>query len=123
MRAHEQVLGRARGEQVLAGCQAAEPGCRSGRCEGQAKGSCPYMHDAARVAVCPRWLAGGCGLRDCPLQHAARPELMPVCTFFQQVCGALSVGRAALRMHVNGGPVLRQACIINTWAGGGREVA
>ena len=99
-----QVLGRARGEQVLAGCQAAESGCRSGRCEGRAKGSCPYVHDAARVAVCPRWLAGGCGLRDCPLQHAARPELMPICTFFQQVCGALFAGRAAVRMHVTETP-------------------
>ena len=83
------------------------------------KGSCPYVHDAARVAVCPRWLAGGCGLRDCPLQHVARPELMPICTFFQQVCGALVAGMAAVRMHVNGVRACHsQACTINTWARG-----
>jgi len=57
---------------------------RTGRCEGRAKGSCPYVHDAARVAVCPRWLAGGCAAAGCPLQHRACPELMPICAFFLQ---------------------------------------
>jgi len=42
------------------------------------------VHDAARVAVCPRWLAGGCAVAGCPLQHRARPELMPICAFFLQ---------------------------------------
>ena len=64
---------------------------RSGRCEGRAKGSCPYVHDAARVAVCPRWLAGACTAPDCALQHVARPELMPICTFFLQVRSRICV--------------------------------
>lgn len=59
--------------------------CRTGKCEEQAKGQCRLLHDRTKVAVCPAWLNGSCATLDCPLQHEARPELMPLCTFFLKV--------------------------------------
>lgn len=58
---------------------------RTGVCREQAKGQCRLLHDRTKVAVCPAWLSGTCATSHCPLQHEARPELMPLCTFFLKV--------------------------------------
>ena len=51
---------------------------------------CALRHEADKVAVCAAYLAGRCEKGDtCKLQHAARPELMPVCSYFLQ--GACAV--------------------------------
>lgn len=61
---------------------------RTGKCKERTR--CKYVHDSSKVAVCPKWLQGRCADDACPLQHQLRPELMPVCSFFLQVC---SLGR------------------------------
>jgi hypothetical protein len=62
--------------------------CRSGECAAARAGRCPHAHEPAKVAVCARWLAGACAAgAACKLQHRVLPELMPVCTFYLQVCG------------------------------------
>jgi len=43
--------------------------CRSGRCR---RPACNRRHDADKVAVCGRWLSGGCADAACPLTHKAR---------------------------------------------------
>ncbi len=59
--------------------------CRTGRCLGQEKGTCRYLHKPDTVAVCPRWVQGKCSDGKCRLQHRLCPDLMPICTFFLQV--------------------------------------
>ncbi|KAK9790776.1 hypothetical protein WJX73_008877 [Symbiochloris irregularis] len=58
--------------------------CRTGRCLGQEKGTCRYLHKPDTVAVCPRWVQGKCSDGKCRLQHRLCPDLMPICTFFLQ---------------------------------------
>lgn len=76
--------------------------CRTGKCKERQR--CKYVHDPAKVAVCPKWLQGHCEDADCKLQHWHRPELMPVCTFFLQ--GACSKTDCPY-LHVNLDPDAR----------------
>ncbi|CAL1537750.1 unnamed protein product [Lymnaea stagnalis] len=43
---------------------------------------CPYIHDAAKVAVCTRFLRGKCEDVNCPFSHKASVNKMPVCLFY-----------------------------------------
>ena len=58
---------------------------------------CKYVHDSSKVAVCTRWLQGRCEDAACPLQHAQRPELMPICSFFLQVALLLPLCKLGLQ--------------------------
>jgi len=58
-----------------------------GKCTKKEKGSCPFLHDAEKVAVCRRFLQGACVKEACLLSHRAAPEKMPACKFFLEgVC-------------------------------------
>jgi hypothetical protein len=58
-----------------------------GKCTKKEKGSCPFLHDADKVAVCRRFLQGACVKEACLLSHKAAPEKMPTCKFFLEgVC-------------------------------------
>ena len=53
-----------------------------GKCTKKEKGSCPYMHDPEKIAVCRRFLQGACTKERCLLSHKLDPEKMPACKFF-----------------------------------------
>jgi len=53
-----------------------------GKCTKKEAGSCPYLHDPDKVAVCRKFLAGSCVKEACLLSHKVAPEKMPVCKFF-----------------------------------------
>lgn len=55
---------------------------RSGRCSKGEAGRCHYIHDAAKVAVCTRFVTDVCGDADCRLTHRLIPERMPDCVHF-----------------------------------------
>jgi len=58
-----------------------------GKCTKKEKGSCPFLHDPDKVAVCRRFLQGACVKDPCLLSHRVAPEKMPVCKFFLEgVC-------------------------------------
>ncbi|KAI1309354.1 Zinc finger CCCH domain-containing protein 3 [Halotydeus destructor] len=74
--------------------------CRFGKC---AKGdTCPFLHDANKVAICTRFLRGRCKDGDqCLFSHKVTPDKMPVCSFFLDgVCGKENCPYR----HVNVGP-------------------
>ncbi|XP_037105224.1 zinc finger CCCH domain-containing protein 3 isoform X1 [Syngnathus acus] len=55
---------------------------RFGKCN--RGGSCPFIHDPDKVAVCTRFLRGTCKQADgaCPFSHKVAKEKMPVCSYF-----------------------------------------
>ena len=58
-----------------------------GKCTKKEKGSCPYIHDPEKIAVCRRFLQGACTKDRCLLSHKLDPEKMPACKFFLEgVC-------------------------------------
>jgi len=58
-----------------------------GKCTKKEKGSCPYIHDPEKIAVCRRFLQGACTKEKCLLSHNLAPEKMPACKFFLEgVC-------------------------------------
>ena len=58
-----------------------------GKCTKKEKGSCPYIHDAGKIAVCRRFLQGACTKEKCLLSHKMDPDKMPACKFFLEgVC-------------------------------------
>jgi len=60
-----------------------------GKCTKRDKGSCPFIHDKEKIAVCRRFLKGACVKEDCLLSHKVAPEKMPTCKFFLEgVCTA-----------------------------------
>lgn len=61
-----------------------------GKCTKRDKGSCPFIHDKEKIAVCRRFLKGACLNNEaCLLSHKVAPEKMPTCKFFLEgVCTA-----------------------------------
>jgi len=61
-----------------------------GKCTKRDKGSCPFIHDKDKIAVCRRFLKGAClNTEACLLSHKVAPEKMPTCKFFLEgVCTA-----------------------------------
>merc|ERR1719342_1642427 len=58
-----------------------------GKCTKKEAGTCPFIHDPDKIAVCRRFLQGSCHKDKCLLSHKAAPEKMPVCKFFLEgVC-------------------------------------
>jgi len=58
-----------------------------GKCTKKEAGSCPFIHDKEKIAVCRRFLQGSCHKENCLLSHRAAPEKMPVCKYFLEgVC-------------------------------------
>jgi len=58
-----------------------------GKCTKKEKGSCPYIHDREKIAVCRRFLQGACTKDPCLLSHKLDPDKMPACKFFLEgVC-------------------------------------
>jgi len=53
-----------------------------GKCNNKEKGTCPYIHDPDKIAVCKRFLRGECAVERCPFAHTKCRAKMPVCTFF-----------------------------------------
>ncbi|XP_045193953.2 uncharacterized protein LOC123549705 [Mercenaria mercenaria] len=53
---------------------------RFGKCN--RKGSCTYIHDPDKVAVCTRFLRGTCKVKDCPFSHKVSKDKMPVCSYY-----------------------------------------
>ena len=47
--------------------------------------TCPYRHDAKRLAICPQFLRGVCPntAESCPLSHNPSPHNTPSCLHFQ----------------------------------------
>lgn len=80
---------------------------RTGKCPRRfASGAarCTRRHDADKVAVCTRWLAGICRGGEgggCPLTHRVIPERMPACSYF--LAGACAAP-ACPYLHVNVDP-------------------
>merc|ERR1719186_929472 len=60
-----------------------------GKCTKRDKGSCPFIHDKDKIAVCRRFLKGACLNEACLLSHKVAPKKMPTCKFFLEgVCTA-----------------------------------
>ncbi|GMH40274.1 hypothetical protein BSKO_08178 [Bryopsis sp. KO-2023] len=80
-RVHNKIT---RCEEEVGGAVAASSLCTSYQKSGVCKwgSGCRYKHDADKVAVCPAWLHGDCERKDCKLQHATRPDLMPNCIHY-----------------------------------------
>jgi len=58
-----------------------------GKCTKKETGSCPFLHDQEKVAVCRRFLQGSCIKEKCLLSHKVAPEKMPACKYFLEgVC-------------------------------------
>jgi len=58
-----------------------------GKCTKKETGSCPFLHDQDKVAVCRRFLQGSCVKDKCLLSHKVAPEKMPACKYFLEgVC-------------------------------------
>jgi len=58
-----------------------------GKCTKKETGSCPFLHDQDKVAVCRRFLQGSCIKEKCLLSHKVAPEKMPACKYFLEgVC-------------------------------------
>jgi len=58
-----------------------------GKCTKKETGSCPFLHDPDKVAVCRRFLQGSCVKEKCLLSHKVAPEKMPACKYFLEgVC-------------------------------------
>lgn len=58
-----------------------------GKCTKKETGSCPFLHDPDKVAVCRRFLQGSCIKDNCLLSHKVAPEKMPACKYFLEgVC-------------------------------------
>jgi len=58
-----------------------------GKCTKKEAGTCPYIHDREKIAVCRRYLQGSCLKEHCLLTHKVAPEKMPVCKYFLEgVC-------------------------------------
>jgi len=58
-----------------------------GKCTKKETGSCPFLHDKDKVAVCRRFLQGSCVKDKCLLSHKVAPEKMPACKYFLEgVC-------------------------------------
>jgi len=58
-----------------------------GKCTKKESGSCPFLHDQDKVAVCRRFLQGSCVKEKCLLSHRVAPEKMPACKYFLEgVC-------------------------------------
>jgi len=58
-----------------------------GKCTKKESGSCPFLHDQDKVAVCRRFLQGSCVKDKCLLSHKVAPEKMPACKYFLEgVC-------------------------------------
>ncbi|KAI8817909.1 uncharacterized protein EV422DRAFT_539309 [Fimicolochytrium jonesii] len=55
---------------------------RFGQCQKGA--SCPYIHDPARLAVCPAFLKGSCTESPCKLSHSPTEYNMPICVHFER---------------------------------------
>lgn len=53
-----------------------------GKCTKKEKGSCPYIHDVEKIAVCRRFLQGTCTKDQCLLSHKLDPVKMPACKFY-----------------------------------------
>jgi len=53
-----------------------------GKCTKKEKGTCPYIHDSSKIAVCRRFLQGACTKDVCLLSHDLQLEKMPQCKFF-----------------------------------------
>eukprot|EP00092_Neocalanus_flemingeri_P029485 GFUD01032015.1.p1 GENE.GFUD01032015.1~~GFUD01032015.1.p1 ORF type:complete len:839 (-),score=276.56 GFUD01032015.1:49-2565(-) len=53
-----------------------------GKCTKKESGSCPFLHDQDKVAVCRRFLQGSCVKEKCLLSHKVAPEKMPACKYF-----------------------------------------
>ena len=52
--------------------------CKFGKCSKQAEGTCPYIHDKAKIHVCRKFLKGECFDEECLLSHTVAPDKMPV---------------------------------------------
>jgi len=53
-----------------------------GKCTKKEKGTCPYIHDSSKIAVCRRFLQGACTKDVCLLSHDLQLDKMPQCKFF-----------------------------------------
>jgi len=56
--------------------------CKFGKCAKLNEGTCPFVHDKSKVAVCRKFLRGECYDDECLLSHVVAPEKMPVCKHF-----------------------------------------
>ena len=72
-----------------------------GKCTKKEKGSCPFLHDQDKVAVCRRFLQGACLKDSCLLSHRVAPEKMPTCKFFLE---GLCTREACPYLHVKVSP-------------------
>ena len=58
-----------------------------GKCTKKEAGTCPYIHDREKIAICRRYLQGSCHKDNCLLTHKVAPEKMPACKYFLEgVC-------------------------------------
>jgi len=66
--------------------------------------TCPYKHDADKIAICPRFLQRDCphDADSCPLSHDPTPERVPLCVHFANN-GRCKNGETCLYPHVRVG--------------------
>ena len=67
--------------------------------------TCPYLHDPAKVSICPRFLRNSCPLPStaCPLSHIPDVHRMPHCLHFPYC----NKGTACLYTHVHVSPTAK----------------
>ncbi|GAB6023308.1 Zinc finger CCCH domain-containing protein 3 [Chamberlinius hualienensis] len=72
-----------------------------GNCKKKESGTCPYIHDSDKIAICKRFLRGECKVDKCPYAHNHCRSKMPTCNFF--ILGTCHNGEKCNYSHVNVG--------------------